>query len=52
MSSLVDFRCDRDLEAVGRALGRRQTEPPDELWVSTDPLRRSIGHAFYDPLNG
>ncbi len=49
---MADLGCDRDVEAVGRTLERRQTEQPDELWVSADPLRRSIGHAFYDPLNG
>ena len=34
------------------ALGRRQAERQGELWVATASLPKSIGHVFYEKLNG
>lgn len=34
------------------ALGRRQAERQGELWVATGSLPKSIGHVFYEKLNG
>lgn len=34
------------------ALGRRRAERQGELWVSFDQLPKSIGHVFYEKLNG
>ena len=33
------------------ALGQRDTERQQELWVATAKLPTSIGHVFYDALN-
>ena len=33
------------------ALGRRQTERQQELWIASDELPRSEGHVFYRKLN-
>ena len=32
------------------AMGRREREPQQTLWVATDQIRSS-GHVFYDKLN-
>ena len=34
------------------ALGQRRTERQQEMWVATAKLPASIGHVFYDALNG
>jgi transposase len=34
------------------ALGRRRTERQQELWIPSAKLPASIGHVFYDALNG
>jgi len=34
------------------SLGQRRTERQQELWVATAKLPASIGHVFYDALNG
>ena len=34
------------------ALGQRRTERQQEMWVATAKLPASIGHVFYDSLNG
>lgn len=34
------------------ALGRRQAERQGELWVASASLPKSIGHVFYEKLNG
>ena len=34
------------------AVGQRRTEYQQELWVATSKLPASIGHVFYDALNG
>ena len=33
------------------ALGRRQEERQQEMWVATDQLPRTEGHVFYRKLN-
>jgi len=34
------------------AVGQRRIERQQELWVATAKLPASIGHVFYDALNG
>jgi transposase len=34
------------------AMGRRQQQRQEDLWIATTDLPRSAGHVFYDKLNG
>jgi transposase len=40
------------LEADAMAMGKRETEQQQDLFVTHDKLPRSPGHVFYDKLNG